>query len=141
MHDAVHGLGEPFRAHGLEQVVESLELERLHRGLLVRRHEHHGRRLREPREHAGEVETVQARHADVQEHRVERLPGVHRAVQHPKRLRGVGDRFDVGDARIGAQQVHEVFQRGCLVVDGEHPQGALEAATSIRPLADGAGQT
>jgi ferredoxin-NADP reductase len=53
----------------------------------------------------------------------------------------VGDTLDVRDPRVGAQQVHQVLERGRLVVDREHAQRPFESASALGPLAEGTGQT
>ena len=75
------GLGEPFPAYGLEDVVDGLEVEGLDGEALVGGDEHDERRLGEPGEQPGEVESVEAGHVDVEEDDVDRLGSVGSGLQ------------------------------------------------------------
>ena len=117
-HQSPDRLGEPVVTDRLEDVVDGVELERLHRVLVVRGDEHDRRRGAEPGQHPGELETGQAGHPDVDEHRVDVL-----LLEHPQRLgrrvRG-GDR---ADARVPSEQERELVEGGALVVDDEDVEG------------------
>ena len=67
----LHGLLEPGRVDRLQQVVDGVDLERLDRVLVVRRHEHHARRRR-PRASSCRATSNpgQPGHLHVQEHHV-----------------------------------------------------------------------
>ena len=71
--DAPDRAVQPLGAHGLQQVVDGGEVERLEGALLVGGDEHeHGPAL-EARQRTGEVEAGESRHVDVEERRVDRL--------------------------------------------------------------------
>src|SRR5208283_1299795 len=109
---ALHGGGEPCRVDGLEKVVERIELEGLHRELVVGRREDHVR-------HRGlegleELHPGLARHLHVEEedvglerrHLLAGLLGVGRLARHP-------------DLRVRHEQAPQLVAREALVVDQE----------------------
>ena len=119
MHDTPHRLGQPLVAHRLEHVVDDVELEGVDGVPLVRGDEDDRRLRREAGEHPGEVEAAEARHLHVHEDRVELL-----LVDDPQgRLPG-GRGDDLPHRGVSLEHPDELVERGSLVVDGQHAQGA-----------------
>ena len=110
----------PPPRHRLDEVVDGRELERVHRRVVERRHEHDGRRPLEPAQHARELDPVEARHPHVEEHGVDRLA----VAERQQRLLGGRRRVHVLDGGRGLEHAHEVLQRGPLVVDRQHAHQA-----------------
>lgn len=124
--DAPDGLGEALAPHGLEHVVDGLEVERVDGEAFVGGDEDDERRRGEPCQELGDVEPGQPRHVDVQEHHVDRGrvvgPGVDCGPDAAQRLGGSRGALCAPDAGIGAQEVEELLQGGFFVVDGEYAQ-------------------
>ncbi len=120
------GLAEALLADRLEDVVDGLEVERLHGEVLVRGDEHDQRRLGEPGEQPGQVEAVETGHVDVEEDDVDRLgpggPRLQRPVDPAQRLGGVPGARRAADPGIGVQEVQQFLQRGAFVVDSQGTQ-------------------
>ena len=115
---AAYRLGETLLAHGLEDVVDRPQLERVDRVLLVGGHEHDRGRLLEAREHLGELEAGEAGHLDVEEDRVDLD-----LLQDPQRLgrRVAGEHL--ADPAVATEVEGELVEGGPLVVDEEHLAG------------------
>ena len=116
----LQGCGQPLRPHGLDQVVDRIQLERLHGILVVGRREHHRRRMRRAGQMARQLDAVHLRHADVHQRHVGGRVG-----QALQRLDAMG-RFaddDVGQfgGNVGQQRLHARPRRR-LVVDDEDSQ-------------------
>ena len=129
--DAADGVGEPVLAHGLEHVVDGPHLERVDGGVAVRGDEDDRRRGGEPAEDAREVQPGQRRHADVGDDAVDVA-----AVELAQRRQGVRRRADLADARVGAQQVRQLVERGRLVVDGEQDEAGAGHEPARTPAAN-----
>src|SRR5687767_2164571 len=127
------GVGQAIGADRLEQVVDRLQLEGLDGVLLEGGDEDDGRRRGEAGQHPGQLQPVEAGHADVEEHGREAA-----VAQTPQRLGGIGGGDDGADAGVLAEEVGEVFERRFLVVDDEYLQrrvdGRQEARTPLRYL-------
>ena len=101
---------QPLHAHRLHQVVDGVDLERLHRVLVERRGEDHHRRMRELEQVARELDAVHVRHVDVGQHeiggralqQIERLATVLRLADDGERQRGRRNRR--ADRAAGAAQ-------------------------------------
>ena len=119
---------QPLGAHGLQQVVDGGEVERLEGALLVGGDEHeHGPAL-EARQGAGEVEAGESRHVDVEEGRIDRL-----AREQPDRLGTRRGLVDDADARVLPEQEGQLVDRGLLVVGDEHGDHGLVLPSRFGP--------
>lgn len=120
------GLGQAFPAYGLQDVVDGLEVEGLHREALVGGDEDDERRFGEPGEQPCHVEPVEARHVDVEEDDVDALVAVGAALQGAvdpaQGRRGIARALDAAHPWIGVQQIEQLFEGGRFVVDGEGAQ-------------------
>jgi hypothetical protein len=114
------------RLDRLHEVVHGAQLERLHGRALVGRDEHERRGAGEAAQHARELDAVEARHADVEEHRV--VGGGGERLQRLLAALGALDRVDV---LVRAQHPREVVQRRALVVDGEDSHAARTPARNF----------
>ncbi len=121
-------LGQPPFAHRLEDVVDGLQLERVHCPVVVRGDEHDARRMPELREHLGEFDAVQSRHLDVAEDRVDRL-----AVEHLQCARRRGCAAHGPDPRVLTQQIGQLVACRGFVVDDKGAQAQLVAAGHDAP--------
>ena len=115
--DAAYRLGQPVLAHGLEHVVDRVELEGVDGVPLVGGHEDDRRRLLEAGQHLGQLEPGQARHRDVEEDPVDL-----QLLEDPQRVGGRVAGEHLADPGVALQQEGQLVQCGTLVVDDEHPQ-------------------
>ena len=111
---ALEGGSEALALDGLEQVVERVHLECLHRVFVVRRHEY------DERHSVGadgfdDAEAVDLRHLDVQEHEIRRV-----FVDRQNRLRAVPALGDDLHVRVIGDQRPHARARERLVIDNQH---------------------
>ena len=108
---------QALRTHRLQQVVERVEVEGLHRVIVVGGGEDDRRRLLEGAEMAGQLDAVHARHADVGEHDIDRVCA--QELERHQPVAGLAD--DLGgelDGDVG-QQLAQARTRQRFVVDQE----------------------
>jgi len=117
-------LGEPFPADGFEDVVDGLEIEGLDGEALVAVTKDDERRLGEPGEELGDVETGQP-HVDVEERRRPPRGRGGRRRAGPMRRRASVALVAPSALRIrgsGAEQVQELFESRFFVVHSQYTQ-------------------
>jgi hypothetical protein len=127
--DARHRALQSLGAHGLQQVVDGGEVERLERALLVGGHEHEGGPSLEALHGTGEVEAVEPGHVDVEERGVDGSRG-----EQPDRLGARRGLMDDPDARILPEQERQLVDRGLLVVGDEHGESRFQSPIGPAPL-------
>ena len=87
--------------------------------LLVGGHEHDPGRPGELGEQPAEHHPVEAAHADVEEHRLDRPPFRERPIEQPQRRGPVTGGEHLPDPVIRTQQVRQVLQGGLFIIDRE----------------------
>ena len=147
--DPVERRGEPLGAQGLEEVVDGADLVGVDRPVVVRGDEHDRRRHGHRGEHPGELQTVEPRHPDVEEHDLDvatlgnpharhgvecapadrlsrrgRLTHALTAVEDAQGVGGVRRLQDDPYPGVFLQQVGQFFERWFLVIYGEDNQAA-----------------
>ncbi len=119
----VQGGEQALGTHRLEQVIDGVEVEGLHGIVVVGRAEDHRRRLFQPTEVGGQLDTVHARHADIGQHHIDRV-----VAQEVERLEAVGRLADHHarqlHGQIGEQRAQAVASQR-LVIDDEDIQWVL----------------
>ncbi len=115
--DALDRLLHASAGNRLAQIVQGMQLEGLNGAAVMRADEDQLGGAGEAPQHAGELETVQVGHADVEEDAVVGLAGDER-----QRFATVGGAFHLAHVRRAAQDPGEIVQRGALIVDGEQHQ-------------------
>ena len=105
-----------------------MQLECVHRRVVIGRDEHQLGRRGEAAQHPAELEPVEVGHADVEE---DRVVGLGRGLD--QRVVAVVGALDLLDARGVAQQPRQILELSALVVDGE--DGELIAAHRAAPAA------
>jgi len=111
----LQGSKQALSAHRLQQVIDSIEVESLHRVVVVGRRENDCRRLLQQAEMRGQFYAIHTRHADVGQHDI-----CHRSLEQVERLPAVsGLADDLGRQLHGdvAEQRAQAFAGERLVVD------------------------